>query len=243
MQCGFLVVCLLLHLGPALGDNTREKPSTKKRTQRRRLGGEGAQCHLSSFDCSEGLSCICENGRRLFGAPVSAVGSRSVHSQQCFCRHSPPGPPSPPPPAPPAPPPIVPVTQVIYSSGTTAYYTPSATGSVNLVAGATYLVQVEILRNDLGGGRGSEWVPAIYVGSTSIGDCAPDGGDYDCTFFTCPISHTFTPATSTVALSIDVSGHSWDCDCDMSSWQCSREDSILGRTKMTAVARYTFTPA
>ena len=157
----------------------------------------------------------------------------------CSCRYAPPPPAAPPPLAPP---PLAPVTQVIYSSGTTAHYSPSATGTATLVAGVQYTVQVEILRNDLGGGYGSEYVTAIYVGNTDIGWCAPDGGDYDCTFFTCSNSHTFTPSSSTVNLRIDVTGHSWDCDCDMSSWTCSSENSVSGRTQMTAVARYTFTP-
>ena len=136
-----------------------------------------------------------------------------------------------------------PISQVIYSSGTAPQYSPSATGQVSLEQGVTYSVQVEILRNDLGSGPPGEWVPAIYVGSTNIGSCAPDGGDYDCTFFTCPLSFVFTAATSTVALSIDVTGHSWDCDCDMALWACSAENTVGGRTQMTAVARYTFTPA
>ena len=127
-------------------------------------------------------------------------------------------------------------------SGTTAYSNPSATGTVLLQAGSEYTVQVEILRNDLGGGYGSEYVSAIYVGSTNIGWCAPNGGDYDCTFYTCSATHTFTPTTSSVALSINVEGHSWDCDCDMTTWVCSAENTVAGRTPMTAVARYTFTP-
>ena len=131
---------------------------------------------------------------------------------------------------------------MVYSSGTTAYSNPSATGTVLLQAGSEYTVQVEILRNDLGGGYGSEYVSAIYVGSTNIGWCAPNGGDYDCTFYTCSATHTFTPTTSSVALSINVEGHSWDCDCDMTTWVCSAENTVAGRTPMTAVARYTFTP-
>ena len=244
-SCAFLL--LLLLTGAESNSHAR-----RKQRSRRRLVAEGGECNLNSYDCSTGLSCICDDpeggsARRLFGAPTA---TRSMNGLQCHCRYAPPPPPPPagPPAAPPSPSPsppppaAVPVTQVIYSSGTQAYYAPSATGTATLVAGAQYTVQVEILRNDLGSGYGSEYVPAIYVDGTDIGWCAPDGGDYDCTFYTCSNSHTFTPASSTVNLRIDVTGHSWDCDCDMSTWVCSSENSVSGRTQMTATARYTFSP-
>lgn len=67
-------------------------------------------------------------------------------AQVCLISAAPPAPPSPPPPPPTT------VTQMVYSSGTTAYSNPSANGTVLLQAGTTYTVQVEILRNDLAGG-------------------------------------------------------------------------------------------
>ena len=102
---------------------------------------------------------------------------------------------------------------------------------------------MEVLRNDLG--HAHEKVVDVTLDGQSIGGCNPNGGDYDCTFFPCShITHSFTPTTEKVALRIDVQGHSWDCDCDMKAhpWKCSRENSISGRTAMTAVARYTFDP-
>jgi hypothetical protein len=38
-------------------------------------------------------------------------------------------------------------------------------------------------------------------------------------------------------------GHSCDCDCDKATWQCSAQSTVAGRTAMTAVARFTLTPA
>jgi hypothetical protein len=64
-----------------------------------------------------------------------------------------------------------PVIAVIYSSGTTAFSSPSASGTVDLIPGSTYNVQVEILRNDLG--SASERVTAIRVDGVDIGGCNP----------------------------------------------------------------------
>jgi len=101
-------------------------------------------------------------------------------------------------------------------------------------------VSFDILRNDLG--DSGEYVTDVKVDGQSLGACHPDGGDYDCTFFTCPFSTpTITSSSGTVALEIHIKGHSWDCDCDKSTWECSKESTVSGRTKMTAVGRFTFT--
>ena len=42
---------------------------------------------------------------------------------------------------------------------------------------------------------------------------------------------------------MDFIGHSWDCDCDQQTWDCSREKTVGGRTKVTAVGRFTLTPS
>lgn len=85
---------------------------------------------------------------------ITPFGAATQHAS-CTCSPAP-APPAPAaaPPAPPSPPPPPPttVTQMVYSSGTTAYSNPSANGTVLLQAGTTYTVQVEILRNDLAGG-------------------------------------------------------------------------------------------
>jgi hypothetical protein len=143
-----------------------------------------------------------------------------------------------------------PIVAVAYSQGTTVYSSPSAATTVDVIPGETYNIRVEILRNDLG--SASERVTAIRVGGTDIGGCNPDGGDYDCTFFDCASQLTasnliMTATTGTLTLEVDITGHSHDCDCDMTSWtsgqaSCSRQDTVAGRTPMTAVARFTLTP-
>jgi len=102
---------------------------------------------------------------------------------------------------------------------------------------------VEVLRNDLG--SDSERVSAIQFDGTSMGDCNPDGGDYDCTMYDCAStlsSMYYTATASTIAVELTFTGHSHDCDCDTTSWECSKENTVSGRTAMTAVARVTLTP-
>jgi hypothetical protein len=38
------------------------------------------------------------------------------------------------------------------------------------------------------------------------------------------------------------SGHSRDCDCDTSTWECSREYAVEGRTPVTAVGHFSLFP-
>merc|ERR1712070_776653 len=115
-------------------------------------------------------------------------------------------------------------------------------GSVQLNPNTQYAVSFEILRNDLG--SASEYVTDVIVGKKSLGSCNPDGGDYDCTFFDCPFGEILVNSgDGLVDLNVKITGHSYDCDCDKSTWECSMEGKVAGRTQMTAVGRFTFTPA
>jgi len=132
-------------------------------------------------------------------------------------------------------------------TGTQGAPTTSNTGSITLVPNANYIVTFEILRNDLAGGKGQEWVTGVLIDGESFGECAPDGGDQDCTFFTCELEKKrFQSVSGNVDLDVQLQGHSWDCDCDTSTWECWAQESTLssvpGRTPMTAVGRFTFTP-
>jgi hypothetical protein len=104
-----------------------------------------------------------------------------------------------------------PITVMVYSSGTTVYQSPSATGMTTAItSGEIYSVQVEVLRNDLG--SASERVTSIYIDGMDLGGCNPDGGDYDCTFFDCASQLTGSTVTAqnygVMELAIDVTGHS-----------------------------------
>ena len=56
------------------------------------------------------------------------------------------------------------------------------------------------------------------------------------------IMHTRELQTGVIDVVMTYAGHSHDCDCDTSSWQCSKQDTVAGRTPMEAVARFTLTP-
>ena len=138
------------------------------------------------------------------------------------------------------------IVKVLYKAGKGA---GDISGSVSVTKGTKYAVKIEVLRNDLG--SQDERVKSIKIDGKEVGKksgyaCNPDGGDYDCTFFDCKSQLTdnlvVTAASSTLKLALDFEGHSWDCDCDTSSWKCSRENSVKGRTAMEAVARVTLTP-
>merc|ERR1711884_822100 len=114
-------------------------------------------------------------------------------------------------------------------------------GNITVQPGVEYAVSVEILRNDLA--SSDERVDDITLDGNSIGGCNPDGGDYDCTFFNCPIAPaTVVSQTGNVEVNMVYMGHSWDCDCDQQTWNCSRENSVPGRTPVNAVGRFLLTP-
>jgi len=140
------------------------------------------------------------------------------------------------------------VVAMVFSAGRTGNLPGQQeyTGRATVVDGVKYKINTEVLRNDLA--SGSERVNRILVNGVNLGGCNPDGGDYDCTFFNCFSSPMFFTATSTeVVIRVTYQGHSWDCDCDTTTWEsgdssCSKEKTIAGRTPMSAVARFTFTP-
>ena len=114
---------------------------------------------------------------------------------------------------------------------------------LNVLPGIDYSVKVEVLRNDLGAEH--EKVSRIALNGHTIGDCNPDGSDYDCTFFDCSetLSSNYISSTNgSIVASLTYEGHSWDCDCDKATWECVRENTKIGFTKMLAVARITLTP-
>ena len=151
------------------------------------------------------------------------------------------------------PPPTAPPATIIvyaYDEGKVAKTSPSATATAKVQPGITYAVKVELLRNDLAGS--DEYATSIKLGDkgstlTHLGSCNPDGGDYDCTFFHCSdLSTTWKPTTDTAEFRIDLTGHSWDCDCDMSDtspWTCAAQETVSTYTPVTAVARFTLVPA
>ena len=130
---------------------------------------------------------------------------------------------------------------MVYGEGTTAQATYEST--INVAPNMDYDVRIEVLRNDLG--SSDERVSKITFDGVTIGDCNPDGGDYDCTFFNCQNTiqnDLVSYETGSIRVALTYQGHSWDCDCDKETWDCSQENQVPTRTPMTAAARITLTP-
>ena len=131
---------------------------------------------------------------------------------------------------------------MIYTSGDTAK--TDNLGSIDVRPNVHYHVRFEILRNDLGGSH--EKVTGVLVDGEDLGECNPDGSDYDCTFYDCSsqqLSKTIISTTGKVDVNMKITGHSWDCDCDTKTWACSDQyDYVAGREKMTAVGIFVLTP-
>ena len=132
---------------------------------------------------------------------------------------------------------------MVYGEGKTASPVQIYDSTINVVPKLKYNVKVEVLRNDLG--HPLEKVSKITFDGAEIGDCNPDGGDYDCTFFDCQDSIQNSPVSSdtgSILVALTYVEHSWHCDCDKETWECSRANQIAARISMTAVARITLTP-
>ena len=133
------------------------------------------------------------------------------------------------------------IQHVIYGEGTTPKDTYE--GILNVLPDIEYSIKIEVLRNDLE--SSSERVSKIILNGETIGDCNPDGGDYDCTFFDCAQTLSTKRISSSdgkIFASLTYQGHARDCDCDKETWECVKENTKPGFTPMTAVARITLTP-
>ena len=130
---------------------------------------------------------------------------------------------------------------MVYGEGETTQATYESI--INVAPNLEYEVRIEVLRNDLQDDE--ERVSKITFDGVTIGDCNPDGGDYDCTFFNCrnTIQNSIVSSeTGSIRVVLTYQEHSWDCDCDKETWECSKESQIPSRTPMTAVARITLSP-
>ena len=146
----------------------------------------------------------------------------------------------------------IPIVKVLFKAGKNSGSQASRnkevlSGALSVTKGVKYLVKIEVLRNDLG--DASEKVASIKIDGKEVGKksgaaCKPDGKDYDCTFYDCKSQVTdnlvVTAASSTMKVALDFKEHSWDCDCDKSSWKCGKEGSKTG-DEVEAVARVTLT--
>lgn len=104
-----------------------------------------------------------------------------------------------------------------------------------------YVVTMEILRDDLA--DDSERVVDVKLNGESIGGCNPDGDDHDCNFFQCPGQWVIQASRDgSIYVVLQYQEHSYDCDCNTHTWECSAENTVAGRTPVTAAARFTLTP-
>ena len=114
------------------------------------------------------------------------------------------------------------IRKTIYSSGTTA--NTENKGVIDVRPNTRYYVRFEVLQNDLG--SSSEKVTHVLVDGEDLGECNPDGGDYDCTFFDCSVKNqkslTVVSSSGKVDVNMKFTGHSHDCDCDTTTWECLR---------------------
>ena len=125
------------------------------------------------------------------------------------------------------------------------------TEKINVVPQIKYYIKLEVLMNDLG--ASNEKVSDIVFNGISIGECNPDCGimtepecDYACIFYDCTpflTSNTISSATESLDVKLTYQGHSKDCDCNTSTWQCQIEDTDPRLTPILALARITLTPS
>ena len=135
------------------------------------------------------------------------------------------------------------IEHMVYGEGKDDKIKSTYESHIKVEPDVDYYMKIEVLRNDLG--DSGERVSKITIDGVNVGDCDPDGGDYDCTFFDCQDSLEYQIISSmngSLSVGFTYEGHSWDCDCDKETWICSKENTISGRSPMTAVARITLTP-
>ena len=135
------------------------------------------------------------------------------------------------------------IEHMVYGEGKDDKIKSTYESSIKVEPDVDYYMKIEVLRNDLG--DSGERVSKITIDGVNVGDCDPDGGDYDCTFFDCKASiekETISSKNGSILASLTFEGHSRDCDCNKQTWNCSKENTIPGLAPMTAVARVILSP-
>lgn len=137
------------------------------------------------------------------------------------------------------------ISKVVYQEGSGAAPQGGETysGSINVTPGQPYEVNFAVLKNDLG--DDSEYVAWAKVDGKVLGNrCNVPGGDYDCNFHSsCYSNQVMTFNTSSVPVEYRLVGNSKDCDCDLSTFECYRENTIfVSKTPIMAMARFTMKP-
>ena len=105
----------------------------------------------------------------------------------------------------------------------------------------SYNIFVEVLRSPKRSLK--EEITKIIIDDVDIGPCNPTDNTTECGFLSCPNTedtpYTVMSETGVVDVVIEYEGHSWGCNCDISTWQCSFEFSHSQQVPMVAVARIT----
>lgn len=118
------------------------------------------------------------------------------------------------------------------------------TDTIQVVPRQRYWMKLEVLRSDLS--DSDEKVSGIEIDGESFGECNPDGGDQDCTFFDCAphlLTNEIVSEDRRLQVKLTFQKHSKDCICDKSTWNC-KSDAEKDPTKapILAAARITLTP-
>jgi hypothetical protein len=134
------------------------------------------------------------------------------------------------------------VTKYIFDAHTSGNGGDSTfSGNIVVEYGEMYDVKIEALRCDLAGI--SEYVKSVKLGGIDFGECHPDGGDYDCTYFDCGLNAVVGPTMAYVTAEVTTTDASKDCDCDEDTGECSKEaNQKNGRTPVKGGIRFTLTP-
>lgn len=158
---------------------------------------------------------------------------------------------------------IEPVVKVLYLEGPVATPINSRlTGSLSVVKGATYSVQMEVLRCGLKQARNK--VADIKFDGKSVGVCNPPVGSLygrECTFFDCmngcagtcgnprhphtiPSDLKVTAQSNKIDVSMTFTRHASACKCKMDPWKCVDRNAVAtdDHKLMSAVVRLTLQP-
>jgi hypothetical protein len=133
------------------------------------------------------------------------------------------------------------ISRILYLGETS--YKNVVEGYIEASPGERYYLKMEVLMSDIG--EVHEKVESVTINGQSMGECNPRGGDYECIFFKCPAEMEVTvPRDGKVNIKAKYVGNSHDCNCNLTTLQCSDERSSRpGHTfPVRAMVRFTMTP-
>ena len=130
---------------------------------------------------------------------------------------------------------------MIYSTGKALQSLPKLRyfKTISVIPNTTYSISIDNLRHKKT--DSVQKFDKIIVGGLELGNCQPEVYRNNCTFVPCSnikqAKNTIKSETGEIDIVVEVEGHSWACNCDTKSWECSEPKNSVKQMPIVVAAK------